>query len=160
MGTDQMIDELALNASILLDAAQCAERLAEAPVTDREAAIEVRAILAEAGKSLTAAHGALDTAIGQDIGPDPVFIAEKRWRRHPKMSNRAWDSEALLRDVLDTRSVDPETGEVKDETPIDKVKAVWPLAGYNARWGAIKERGLDPTEYCESEWRGWNLEQK
>jgi len=65
----------------------------------------------------------------------------------------AWDRDALLSAVLDSRLVDPTSGEVHDETPIEKVLDVWNLGA--PRVTALRERGLQPDEFCDEEADGW-----
>lgn len=59
--------------------------------------------------------------------------------------------------VLDSRLVDKDTGEMKDETNLEKVRSVWGLKGYQASITALRDRGLDPSEFCEAEFRGFRL---
>lgn len=76
--------------------------------------------------------------------------------RHRKTTRRNWRSDDLLRMVLDTRRVDRDTGEI--ESDVEKIKHVYPLAGYNARLTALRERGIDVDDFCEVETRGgWKL---
>lgn len=72
--------------------------------------------------------------------------------RHPNKSYTQWNKEELLSDVLDTRMVDPATGEIVDETALDKVLHVWNLGA--PRQNALKQRGLDPDEYATVEDKG------
>jgi hypothetical protein len=67
-----------------------------------------------------------------------------------RIANRKrWDKD-LYRAVLDTRLVNPETGEILDETPLEKVLGVWNLGA--PRITALRERGIDPDEWCEVEY--------
>lgn len=77
-------------------------------------------------------------------------------RRRGKKDRTKWQKDDLLRAVLDSRVVNTDTGEVADETPLDKVLSVWNLA--TPRTTALKERGIDPDEFCHSEWGGWTIE--
>lgn len=72
-------------------------------------------------------------------------------------SYKDWNHEALLRDVLDSKLVTGD-GEIVEETPLEKVQQVWPLAGYQARRGAIKARGLNADDYSNAEARGWKIQ--
>lgn len=77
--------------------------------------------------------------------------------RHERRSRTAWDKEALRMDVLDSRLVDKGTGEVVDESPVDKLLAVFNLPA--PRLTALRARGLDPDEYCVVEKQpGWAVE--
>lgn len=78
----------------------------------------------------------------QSIGGHTVRSSEGS----PKYSE--WDSEALVRAVLDSRRIDLETMEVLDETPADKLMHVWGMTGSGARLTALKERGLRVGDFC------------
>jgi hypothetical protein len=79
--------------------------------------------------------------------------------RHERKSRTQWDKEMLLRAVLDSRIVDKDTGEVRDEAPVDKVTNVWNLGA--PRVTALKARGLDADEFCVVEKKaGWSVEVK
>lgn len=70
-----------------------------------------------------------------------------------------WDNESLFRAVMDSRPpADPETGEIPEETPLDKVRACWPLSGSSVRVGVLKERGIDADEFCQTRPDGFTLE--
>jgi hypothetical protein len=57
---------------------------------------------------------------------------------------------------LDTRLVDESTGEVLDESPLDKVLKVWNLG--TPRKGILKERGIQADEFCVTEnLNGWSI---
>jgi hypothetical protein len=64
-------------------------------------------------------------------------------------SRTRWDTDDLRRAVLDTKLVDPTSGEVADESPLDKVLAVWNLG--SPRVTALRQRGIDPDEFCTTE---------
>jgi len=67
-----------------------------------------------------------------------------------------WDNEDLLRVVLDTRMVNESTGEVLEETPLQKVLKVWNLGA--PRKGVLKERGIQADEFCQVENQdGWSI---
>ena len=84
-----------------------------------------------------------------------------RWRR------TGWDIEQLLPTVLDTRRFDKTTGELIEETDLQKVLHVWSLGG--PRTTALRERGFaveidengnrtDPLdEWCQATWAGWAI---
>lgn len=69
-----------------------------------------------------------------------------------------WDKDGLRRAVLDSRLFDRTTGEFVDETPVEKVLHIWNLGV--PRKTALTERGLNPDEFCESEFRGWKIDVK
>jgi hypothetical protein len=76
--------------------------------------------------------------------------------RRVKKDRTQWHKDDLLRAVLDTRIVDETTGEITDPTPLDKVLHVWNLGA--PRLGALKDRGIDPDEFCHVERRGYTIE--
>ena len=71
-----------------------------------------------------------------------------------KKDRTQWDKDALLRDVLDSRMVNETTGEI--ESPLEKVLAVWNLPA--PRVTALRARGLDPDDYCHTEFGGWQIQ--
>lgn len=132
--------------------------LAVPEVTDLDEALKLRAVLRDAIAAQRAAADELDTAIGRLLGPDAQIVPGiGRVKRHPRVSRRNWDSDALKRDVLDSLIADS-NGEVIEETPLQKIESVWPLKGYTATPGGILKRGLEVDSYCEVEWRGFTLE--
>lgn len=66
-----------------------------------------------------------------------------------------WDTDQLRRDLLDTRRVDPVTGEIISESPLEKVLNVFPLGaprigGKGDKLG-LKDYGLNVKDYCHEE---------
>ena len=121
-------------------------------------AFKAREALTAAALYLTMARDAWDNLLADAMGRyelaiDGVGVV----RRHKNARSRNWQSEDLLRAVLDTRLVDDE-GTFIDETPLDKIRDVYGLGGYQARIGKLKARGLDPDEWCESESTGWKIQ--
>lgn len=77
--------------------------------------------------------------------------------RHGRKNRKKWDTDALKSAVLDSRLVDSETGEVADESPLDRVLMVWNLGA--PRLMALRARSIDPDEFCEVEaLPGWSVE--
>lgn len=70
------------------------------------------------------------------------------FERHKRTNRKSWDSDDLLRAVLDTRLVD-EDGVIADETPLEKVLHVWNLGA--PRVTALKARGIQADEFCHAE---------
>jgi hypothetical protein len=66
-----------------------------------------------------------------------------------RADRRQWDTDALRAAVLDSRLVDPETGEVADESPLDRVLHVWNLGA--PRLTALRARSIDPDLFCKVE---------
>lgn len=124
-----------------------------------EPALTARSILGTAGMGLGQCRERLDDLIGDALA-QPSLVVENigMVKRHPRKKRTAWDKD-LYRAVLDTRLVDTETGEVKDETPLDKVLACWNLGA--PRVTVLRARGIDPEEWCSTEVRpGWQIEIK
>lgn len=110
-----------------------------------------------ARRALADAEQGLKDSIGTLMGERTVVLPEYGVLHRSRRKNRTkWDREALLRDVLDTKLIDPETGEVKDESPLDKVRHVWLLGA--PRTTALDARGLRADDYCETETLpGWSI---
>jgi len=99
----------------------------------------------------------LDNEIGLAMGTYKVEIPGIGLvQRSSKKRQSQWDNDALLRTVLDTRLVNESTGEVLDESPLDKVLKVWNLG--TPRKGILKERGIQADEFCVTEnLNGWSI---
>ncbi len=108
--------------------------------------------LAEANQTLKGIRERLDDLLAEQMGT----YQRDNVKRHRKKSRRDWQSDDLLRIVLDSRIVDGETGEV--ESQVDALRAVYGLKGYNASIKELEKRGIDVDEWCVSEERGWTLE--
>ena len=124
---------------------------------DLEEALICWAMIEEAARNVSRIRDELakklaDEMIDKRVTVDGLGTFEK----HGKRDRKKWDRDALLRDVLDTRIVDPNTGEVMDATPLDKVLHVWNLG--TPRLTALRDRGLDPEDYCESEFAGFTIQ--
>jgi hypothetical protein len=157
-----VIPDLVTAAKRVRDAIDDLHMAREATVGDVDAgAIEtliwVHEVLALDSSDLVAERQELDDLIGTLMGPERVTVNGKLYQRHARVSLRNGDNAALLRAVLDSRIVDKTTGEVKEETPVDRITHVWLLAARDARKTALRERGLDQDEFVEREFRGWNI---
>jgi len=78
------------------------------------------------------------------------------FEKHFRTDRKQWDTDALKSAVLDSRLADTETGEFLDETPIEKITAVWNLGA--PRVTVLRERGIDPDQFCTTEKRGLTLQ--
>ena len=103
-------------------------------------------------KSVATVGSDLEHRAGEVMGEKSVTVGGTEWVRSMPPKRGAWKSEDLLRAVLDSRRVDKDTGELLEESELEKVQHVWNLAGYQARIGALKDRGLDPNEFSEPSW--------
>lgn len=131
------------------DAAACTDRdrLAACLADMRSARAQVNEAYADVEKALLAVAGEKRFEVPM-VG---VVEVKRRTKRS------GWDHDYLLRAVLDSRRVNTATGEIVDETPVDKVASVYALKGYNASLEAIRARGLDPDEFCRAEPDGWSV---
>jgi hypothetical protein len=110
-------------------------------------------VIRDAKRNLSDLERTVENRLGQEMGEYRTTIeGVGTIERHARKSRTQWKKDELLHDVLDTRLVDKKTGELIDETPLDKVLAVWNLPA--PRTGELKARGLDPDEYCTVEDQG------
>lgn len=120
-------------------------------VGNLDEAVSAWRILNDAYKAIAFAKDALADKIGQAMG-DKRYVAHgctiERNRVSPRRTN--WDHDALLRLVVDSRVVNEETGEI--ESTLDVLRKVYPLKGYNARTTALRDLGINPDEFCETEY--------
>lgn len=106
---------------------------------------DLRAGLAEVADGLRHEIGALME--GPTVVLDGIGVVTRR----RDTDRKTWDRDGLLRTVLDSRLVDAATGEIADESQLDKVLKVWHLGA--PRTGVLRERGIDADEYCQVERR-------
>lgn len=78
------------------------------------------------------------------------LIGGIEWERSKPPKRTGWDTDALKSAVLDSRLVDPESGEVADESPLEKVLHVFNLPA--PRLGALRDRGIEPDKFCTVAW--------
>lgn len=154
--------DLATDVHVIADATANAEGIVldRLDLTDLDAlggALTIYDDLVAAIQIATAVKKALATQISERLGNEKQVIDGKPRKRHADVSRKDWDHDALLRMILDSRLVNEATGEIIDETPVDKLTHVYGLRGYQAKVSAIRARGLDPSEFCTSEFLGWKL---
>jgi hypothetical protein len=126
-------------------------------VEDLSQALICWAMLEEANRTLAIVRAALGKKLAEEMPEKRVVVdGAGVFERHVKKDRTKWDKEALLSAVLDSRIVNPETGEVTDPTPLDKVLHVWNLGA--PRITALRERKIDADEFCEVERGGWTLQ--
>jgi hypothetical protein len=127
--------------------------LMDLPLEDR---LRVHAFIAESyrtlGQFLSVWTNSLAESMPKQVEVEGVGVFVKKGKR----DRTQWDKDALLSAVLDSRLVNTETGEVTEESPLDKVRAVWNLG--TPRVTALRERNIDPDQFCRSEWGGWGIE--
>lgn len=121
---------------------------------DAEQCVRVIACLSKGPESLASIAkntvGLLELRLAQLIPPKYAMpVAGHTVRHKPGSPKRtAWQSDDLVRAVLDSRRFDPGTGALIEETPADKLMHVFGLTGSSAKITALKERGLNADEFC------------
>lgn len=112
------------------------------------------ALIQEAATTLSRIREELAKKLADEM-PDKRVVVEGvgTFEKHGKRDCKKWDRESLLRDVLDTRQFD-EDG--TDASPLEKVTRVWNLGA--PRVTVLREMGLDPEDYCESEFAGFTIQ--
>lgn len=158
--TDVNLPEVETAVAIMLEELGTAEEAlgAEGLVPDVRRLAQVRSSMIEAKRTIGAICDLIDNALGDVLGHyETVIEGVGVVKRHKRKTRTKWDSPDLLRTVLDSRLVDKTTGEVKDESPLDRVLHVWNLGAPRAT--ALKERAIQIDEYCQVEVRpGWQIE--
>lgn len=156
------VRDMASDAIVAQDATrsvdqQLAHPAFEVDKSDIPALLALRDVASDNKRDWGGIIDALDNLIAEVMDEQQVTVdGYGTIKRHPNVSRRAWQSEDLLRLILDSRQIDPETGEA--ESQVDILKKVFGLKGYQARLGALRDRGIDPDEWCSTERRGWKLE--
>ena len=125
--------------------------LAALPAAALDDLLDAIGLVMNLRKSVATVGSDLEHRAGEVMGEKSVTVAGTEWVRSMPPKRSAWKSDDLLRAVLDTRRAD-ENGVVIEETPLEKVQHVWNLAGYQARLGALRDRGLDPDSFSEPSW--------
>jgi hypothetical protein len=130
------------------------DAIASLPETD---ALTVYAVLEDANRVLQQIRSQVTQGVAGLMSDRQVVVeGVGTFVRHVKKDRTQWDKDALLRAVLDTLVVDKTTGDILDPNPIDKVLRVWNLGA--PRTTALKERGIDPDEFCHVERGGYTIE--
>ena len=128
---------------------------AEAPI-DLHAGLEAWVRMEDANRQLGVARDLLAARLAKSMTDKRETVTGVgTFEKHRKSNRKKWDKD-LLRVVLDTVLVDTETGEVTDPSPIDKVLHVWNLGA--PRVTALRERGIDPDDWCEVEYGDLTLQ--
>jgi len=130
------------------------EALGALPLDD---ALRAWQVLKNAHRCLAAARSDLELAVAQRMPEgDHAVPGSAVFRRHGRKDRKTWDADLLYRDVMDARLADLKTGEVTEQTPAERIRFVWNLGA--PRVTALRALGLDPDDYCRSEWRGYSIE--
>jgi hypothetical protein len=121
-----------------------------------EADLIALTMLKEARTNLAIVERDLEQALAQAMaGKNLIVEGVGTFERTKKKNRTQWDKDDLLRVVIDSRKFDPMTGELIDETPLDRVLACWNLPA--PRLTALRDRGIDVDEFCHSEDAGWAI---
>lgn len=94
----------------------------------------------------------LKTALHDQLPDDETLVVDGvgGFTRSWTSDSTSWDNDALRRWILDSRLVDKETGEVIDETPLDKILACYTFPASRApSVSALKKRGITDEELDE-----------
>lgn len=155
--SEPIIPQLQRHALALADAVNDLARIVdERPAVDLDHAAGIWLALEEQRRQLAGVCADLADLIARMM-PDKRYTAPGvtlERSRSPKRTK--WDSDDLLRAVLDARLVDHDTGEVTEHTPSERITFVWNLG--TPRVTAIRALGLDPDAFCHTEQRDqWTL---
>lgn len=114
------------------------------------------AMLEEARRNLAIICTDLTNRLAQSMPKQVVVEGVGVFERRKKKSRTQWEKDALLSAVLDSRMFDRHTGELIDETPLEKVLATFNLPA--PRVTVLRERGIDADQFCTSEDAGWQIQ--
>lgn len=131
------------------------ELVRDKSMTTEEALSELLAVKECAG-DLRQLTRDLERYVAQKMDAHEAQIGGHTVIRHKADKRTNWQHDDLLRIVMDTRHVNPDTGEI--ESPVETLKAVYAVKGYNARLTALKERNIDPDDFSDVEPGPWKLE--
>lgn len=80
--------------------------------------------------------------------------AHNLWvERKAKSGSHKWDDDQLL-GLLSVQSVDSSTGERQNAVPIRDLQECAKISYW--RVGPLKNRDIDPNQYRDLDWKGWN----
>jgi hypothetical protein len=119
------------------------------PADQLESNLIAYAAVEEARRNLGIVAHDLEQKLAADMPRSVVVEGVGVFERHRKTARTQWDKEDLLRAVLDSRVFDRTTGELREETPLEKVLAVWNLPA--PRKTALQDRGIDADQFCHTE---------
>lgn len=157
MSASLLISDIEVSTKLMLDAVNdLDDDLMNGAEIDTERGLACWAALEEVNRILAIVRGGLVDRLAQQM-PDKRVTLQGigTFERHRKTDRKRWDTEDLLRAVLDTRRL-ASSGEPLEETQMQKILHVWNLGA--PRVGALRERGLDPDEWCETSPGGWAIQ--
>lgn len=114
------------------------------------------AMIQEARRNLATIEKDLTDVLAKAM-PDKCMTVEGAgtFERSKKKDRTAWEKDALLSAVLDSRLFDRFTGALVEETPLDRVLAVYNLPA--PRITALRDRNIDADQFCHVETSGWTI---
>jgi len=105
-------------------------------------------------------RGIADTMPERRVTVEGVGTVERK----AKTTRRNWDSDELLRKIISGAILDEQTGElpsspmVAADLILQELRAVMPITGsLGWRVTALRERGIDPDEWCEQDRDGYTV---
>lgn len=108
-------------------------------------------LLLARAKNLSDAAGIIEAMCAEAVPREKGAVVESGGRtfaRTGKANRKEWQTDDLVRVVDDSRVFSPVTGELL--TLADKIRKVWNLGA--PRVTALAELGIDPDEFCTTEW--------
>lgn len=131
------------------------------PDSDLLTCLALRDALVACATELTLARDRLDQHIAPMLDADSVTLPgygvvhrKKNLGKHQLERGK----EMLIADVLDSRIFDDKTGELIEETPVQKLLACWDHSVHGIRTSAMKTRGLKWGDYAETIDKGWKID--
>ena len=98
----------------------------------------------------------------REHGERYVTIGDQGFDLKSKAGKIVWDDDLLVSKLMDVASepeVDPESGEIISDPPLERFADMVRSAAAINYWrvGALKELQLDPDKYRTTEWAGYTL---
>lgn len=107
-----------------------------------------------------AKRGIADTMPERKVTVEGVGTVERK----AKITRKGWDSDELLRKIIAGAILDEETGELPESPMVaadlilQELRAVLPITGsLGWRVGALRDRGIDPDEWCTEDRDGYTI---
>jgi hypothetical protein len=128
----------------------------EAIADTLEADLIALAMIKEARANLAVAERDLEQVLAKSMTSKTVVVeGAGTFERSKKKDRTQWQKDELLSAVLDSRLFNPHTGELKEETPLERVLAVFNLPA--PRITALRDRGIDADQFCHVEDAGYSI---
>lgn len=121
---------------------------------DVDRAVADLARLREIKQALSDWEQELTSWLSEALGRNEIDSAGLHVEVKRGVARKAWDNDALIRLVIakgrDERAVDKESGEALESEGEAVGRALMACARPNWRVLALRERGIDPDEFCET----------